>query len=759
MGSGKTSVLDSICFAFFGTFPNLQSRKLKLDDIIMKKPVEKDKAEVEVSFRSNNKIYSVKRIVERGKGTTYSELREDGKLLEAPNAQRVSELVERLLKVNYELFSKAIYSEQNALDYFLTIPKGQRMKRIDELLMIDKFEKARANAVTLTNKIAERKLAKQNVVEQTNVDTLQKNINDLKHTLNVSLAEKRSLQENLEKVTIEKVKLEKEVSELRKIRENLEILKREERGIASAIQETATMLEKFEKSVRGFDISSVEKNLNNLSRLIKDLEQLLKEKQKQYQKLQEQASKSKAEVELLRKEKIEKLEKELNEKLRIKAEFDGFKKTIGEDVEKQINEKKALVEKLVGEIEATRMKIKDLQDVIEQLSSLEGKCPICESKLTEARKKVLIKQKQLQIKALKESLEKASEKKQLSELEIKQLEDAIDKLDEMSRELEDFDEIKTELENSRNVFIVLKESATKFEEELSALANELENLQNKYNEASNEKQKFELLYYQLKEYEDKRNRIGMLMKEREGIVKHIEEMEKSMLGKDLEKQETWLRNLVVKEKEIVTRILGLKQLIEEREVRVKDLENVLTTVLKEKEEIKRLDKLIQELKIFEKSLGQTQVELRTEFVEAVNYAMNKLWSTLYPYQDFTGIRLNIEEGDYVLQLQERSGKYVNVEGVASGGERSIACLALRIAFALVLAPQLRIAFLDEPSHNLDSNALVELAITLRERIGEFLDQVLLITHQEELIDAVTGKSYRLERDKTVDGVTKITPVE
>ncbi|MEM7825906.1 MAG: hypothetical protein QW412_03555, partial [Candidatus Aenigmatarchaeota archaeon] len=94
-------------------------------------------AEVEVFFETNGKLYSVKRIIEKGKRTSYSELREEGKLIEAPNSQRVTETVEKILKIDYELFTRAIYSEQNALDYFLTIPKGQRMKKIDELLMIN----------------------------------------------------------------------------------------------------------------------------------------------------------------------------------------------------------------------------------------------------------------------------------------------------------------------------------------------------------------------------------------------------------------------------------------------------------------------------------------------------------------------------------------------------------------------------------------------------------------------------------------------
>src|SRR3989304_9326670 len=166
MGAGKTSILDGICFSLFGTCPSLQSKKLKLDDMIMKKPFEKDKAEIESHFQVDSNVYSVKRVIEKGKGTTYSELRENGKLLEAPSTQRVNELVEKILKIDYDLFSKAIYSEQNALDYFLTIPRGQRMKKIDELLMIDKFEKARSNTVTLINRLAERKFARQNIINQ-----------------------------------------------------------------------------------------------------------------------------------------------------------------------------------------------------------------------------------------------------------------------------------------------------------------------------------------------------------------------------------------------------------------------------------------------------------------------------------------------------------------------------------------------------------------------------------------------------------------
>jgi len=136
--------------------------------------------------------------------------------------------------------------------------------------------------------------------------------------------------------------------------------------------------------------------------------------------------------------------------------------------------------------------------------------------------------------------------------------------------------------------------------------------------------------------------------------------------------------------------------------------------------------------------------------------MNQIWSSLYPYEDFIGIGLNIEGGDYVLQLKTRSGDWIDADGIASGGERSLACLALRIAFSLVLAPNLKMIILDEPTANLDRRSITELATTLRERINEFVDQTFLITHERELENAVTGNAYRIERDKSIDGVTKVT---
>ena len=758
MGSGKTTILDSITFGLFGTFPNLQTKKLKLDDILMKKPVEKDIAEVEVQFQSNGKTYSVKRIIEKKKGTTYSEIKENDKILESYNTSRVTEVVEKILKVNYELFSKAIYSEQNALDYFLTIGKGQRMKKIDELLMIDRFEKARASTVNLTNKIVERKLGKQSVVDQVNIEELEKTITELKGVLEKTLEEKTLLERMLNEIRNERQTLETELGGLQKVKENLEILKREEKGVSSVIEETVIILEKLEISLRNVDKEAIEKNLNDFSKLVKELETRFIEKQEEYKRLQQQSSKATAEVEMLRKEKIERLEKVLNEKLKIKKEFDRIRESLGKNVEKDLEGKRLLVEKFVGEVEAIRIKVQDLADILKQFSSVKSKCPLCESKLTDAMKAVLIKQKKAQIEKLRESHDIAIKNKKLNERELKDLEMAVNKLNQLVVEIRDFDKIRNELEDSKNIYLVLNESAVKLDRELTALGKELLNYQSKLKETTSKKQQYEILALQIRDYQTKKFRIEELINQRKIFVRHIEELEGKIMGKDVGKMEIQLRNSLAREREITTKILGIDQIEKEKETRLGDFEQTLNNAIKEREEIKKLDKLIKDLKVFEKSLEQTQIELRKEFVIAVNYTMNQLWNTLYPYQDFVGIKLAVEEGEYILQLQSKDGTWSNVEGVVSGGERNIACLALRIAFALVLAPQLRILILDEPTANLDTAAVSVLATTLRESIQEFIDQTFLITHQSEMEDAVTGNAYRLTRDKRNDDVTKVVQI-
>jgi len=278
-------------------------------------------------------------------------------------------------------------------------------------------------------------------------------------------------------------------------------------------------------------------------------------------------------------------------------------------------------------------------------------------------------------------------------------------------------------------------------------------------EVKDEKQSLAQLQTKIPEIKNKKSRLEYLNSRMEDVKRKIKEINLKLKDQDLEKVRKELTEVVGKESKLEERLKNITGSLKEKETRKNKEEEKLETIEKQKSEIARLEKIVKDLKIFEKALVQTQSQLRTEFITAVNYTMNEIWPSLYPYADFNSAALNIQEGDYVLQLRSRDGSWVNAEGIASGGERSIAALALRIAFSLVLAPNMKMIILDEPTANLDSRSISELAATLRERINEFLDQTFLITHQRELEDAITGMGYRIERNKEEDGTSTAIKIQ
>ncbi len=82
MGAGKSSAIEAISFALFGTFPALKSRKVKIEELIMQRPSKQAKAIVELEFEADGKKYEVKRSI-TAKKSSEVQLFKEGKLIEA----------------------------------------------------------------------------------------------------------------------------------------------------------------------------------------------------------------------------------------------------------------------------------------------------------------------------------------------------------------------------------------------------------------------------------------------------------------------------------------------------------------------------------------------------------------------------------------------------------------------------------------------------------------------------------------------------
>ncbi|MBD3155902.1 MAG: AAA family ATPase, partial [Candidatus Aenigmarchaeota archaeon] len=272
------------------------------------------------------------------------------------------------------------------------------------------------------------------------------------------------------------------------------------------------------------------------------------------------------------------------------------------------------------------------------------------------------------------------------------------------------------------------------------------------------KQELESLIEKFKDFNKKRLRKQELSEKLEKIDFEISEHSKKIEDRDIKKIRGEFTKIVSRVSELMTRVRGLTDIIKEKEERKEEYKENLDKIKKQKEDIENLEKIIKDLKIFGSSLEKTQSQLRENFIDTVNYTMDQIWSDIYPYEDFMSSRLAIKDRDYILQVQRESGKWVDVEGIVSGGERSIASLVLRMAFSTVLAPQLKWLVLDEPTHNLDSRAIDDLSETLRTKVGDFAEQLFLITHEKRLENAVTGNLYKLFRHRGTSDVTEIKKV-
>ena len=113
--------------------------------------------------------------------------------------------------MDYDLFTRAIYSQQNRLDMFLTIPKGQRMRKIDELLAIDRFEKARNSTKSVINKLRNAVKEKEQIIENASMqDSIHKRDSVMREITDVNKKE-IEMQEKLKRIIDKKERSLKDV--------------------------------------------------------------------------------------------------------------------------------------------------------------------------------------------------------------------------------------------------------------------------------------------------------------------------------------------------------------------------------------------------------------------------------------------------------------------------------------------------------------------------------------------------------------------
>ncbi len=728
MGAGKSSILEGISFALFGTFPALERRKLKIDNLVR---LNEPSSKILIEFSWEGSKYLVEREIERKKNSTSTkaEIFKDGQLVEN-GTSAVNSYVENLTSVDYDLFTRAIYSEQNNIEYFLNLDPRRRKQEIDTLLGLDRFETARANMVTVTGRIKTKK------------QTLEENFSSEKLTELETQKKENSqkLADSEKKLAETAAKLEENQKRSAGLVESFEKMKKQKETFERLEKESirlAANLDSLEKETIPVDEKQFEETRGRLSKLVEERNkqsESLRSLDSQNAELSKKSGSIAAEIKSTQESKIriEKLRAELNS-------------ILGQSTLDSLEAKsKELEQSLLShqsEQQSLKQQITEISDVLAKLKPGMAECPLCSSALSGDSLS--------HIKNERTSLICAKEKRitELSTLLEKSKKDKASVMQALQRA----STISSTISNTETKDVAaLESSATQIKTELTSLEEKKKTTQGALDAVSKEMEalrleisKIEEMLKKMKQLDESRKKFSETKTQLDSIKFDSKEFEALRENAEAARLEA-------------ERMKSAKTILENEK---KSAAEVLQIVRKEisalgetKKQIADLYSLDEELAIYRNALLETQVTLRGSMTDAINGAMNEIWPIFYPYHNYRALRLNVSEKDYVFEVND--GEWKNLDSIASGGERASAALTLRVALAMVLTPKLSWLILDEPTHNLDSQAVELLSSALQFKVPEVVRQTFVITHDENFMGSDFASSYRLTRDKENNGSTK-----
>ncbi|MGI0100823.1 MAG: AAA family ATPase [Candidatus Micrarchaeaceae archaeon] len=736
MGAGKSSVIDGISFGLFGTFPMLNHRRTTIGNLISDRPEIADSAEVKIKFNVGDDDYAITRMISRKDGTT-AKLEKNGRYMQT-QSERVNEEIENLIKIDYDVFSRAVYAEQNRIDYFLELSKGERKKQIDQMLGLDNFAKAEENATSLVNSI-------RGIITEDSQLLAQSDPKGMKAQLDALTSERRGIEKEQQELSGKVAEKESRLKVLQKDVETMKSRFERSKRLEKEIAELSSKIETLKAESRKIDDMKLDR---------KAIESELSEKSTKLSELESD---------------IRKLRKEESETIKIASEADAAVKA---SMEKSKERKRLL--SIVNGRDAQSME-KDARKAEESLqqsrkewSSLKGrkedtmkwareleehisKCPVCEKDLDENTRLMLLSQKNGMIKKM--------------DGEIGALEETVRKTEksmaQAKKELEDVRFASTMIESFKDVDLIIKENSEKaaeYQRRHDSLIKLIET-------ASSE---MELLHKQLGEMAVKSDALRRNEKYESEIKECSDALEKSKKETSKErfneKDLYGLHELVTEESaslsDMSSKMKGNERYAKSLDAQISDKVKAMANLNSIEERIERRRSQASSLNKFRSALIDTETHLRNSLVQSINSLMQEIWSELYPYADYSAIRLDARKDDYSLEActgMDGSGsrRWIEIDGIASGGERSVACLTMRIALAMVIVPNLRWLILDEPTHNIDENGIGKFIEVLGSTLPKVVEQIFIITHDSALKNIASARVYSLERNKDKNEYTSV----
>ena len=749
-GAGKSTILDSICFALYGKV----TKDVNLAEIVNEKN-EKDCC-VELEFEAGGVNYIVKRYKAhtkfKDKLLIYKEKVDDEHLMSKGDKTDSQEELNRIIKINFKSFVNAVMLSQENLSSFIQTDSAKKKEIIENILQLE--------TITKYHDIATKKRK----IKKTSTDTLALEVQNL---TNISLNTKETIDSYLksckkqeednelnilklqgELASIEAINIDKEIEKIKEVDE----LARKMDNIKTKIDSKNETLQSSVETKKSIDESISEYN----SKLEVSESEIISNNK----------SKEKAEAAITRIKAAEKLREEAE---KLQREYDS-KKTLydhkNELIQSLKNERRSVsssideYDEFISNTQTSMKKDKkELESIEDQISKLSGRiieaeenpslCPLCKNVINKDELDHWLKEK-------KEELE---EKKKL----LSQKKDSISAnkqmIDEWNEKIVGLNKKKDEFNSS--ISKAEKEAKNIFEEFSSIEIPELDDFEDisVYENTINEKnKKIASLETEIKEFS---SAVKKLQSQKNVVNEKINEIknEISLLQKEYDeivipdiKSEKELKELQEKKIEVITKIeeLKKKKFIDEEYLKglKEQIKDYVDQLRDRKKEYKKAKKDLVVTQWWEDGLSSKKNSMKSWCISNINGYFN---ARIKFYMD------RFFDGEVNLQLDNDLNEKISFVskgrsyGQFSGGEKRRLNLAILFALNDIvktnMASKLNIMFLDEVLSNYLDDKGISTVLDILSEMKQKKHSVWVIDHRDNFKDYPDFENIKIIKNK------------
>ena len=766
IGSGKSTILLAIEFAFFGIM------RSGLTGSSLLRHGTNDGA-VELKFEIEEKEYIIKRTLKRTKTAVSQQsgyLITDGRKFEGTPVELKAKLLhilgypESLLtRAKSLIYRYTVYTAQEQMKQILFEDKDVRLDTLRKVFGIDKYKTIKENSVLFIREL-KRKQSDYNIrlESYTGLDKekteLKEKLSKLNESILTNKTELETVQKQVDNEKAELNKYEQEIEKHNELKKQVELkdllIKTKtssKQDIVKKINETKEKVESIKAKLESYsDVTEIKHE--------KEFENKLKEIEEKYSTIIKQKASFK-EKNLLYSEQLTKLEKEINEltekskeSIMIKAKLDELKTRldIRPDQEKLLQKMLRKEKDYLLRLEKYSVKENEANELINTIKAAEV-CPTCDQNITpNHRVEVIFKQKQI-IKQNQEKKQKITELLNKIKFNIETINKNLDSLAELENK---YSEQKEQLARLDSV----SDDLIKKQKELSRIYEKKKQLkQEKTVDETELKQIITEHKSQLTKIRDN----NLKYREKKNLVELNEQNNKNLesYSSDLEKIDQVITKTFLELNKLKETLQGYSKIIETYEVQKQKVESVkekqktveiqLASLNQENkslsDNISNINKKLEDMSKIKdqiKNTSQMQEWFETFFVKLMSNMEKHIMVSIH--REFNALLkewFSILIDDIDIDLDDEFSVRIIQDGYEtsidslSGGEKTSVALAYRLALNKVindLIPVIKtkdLIILDEPTDGFSTEQL--------DRVRDVLEQLnmkqtIIVSHEPKM---------------------------